>query len=95
MLKQQGILFKFALDTEISPGFFLYGGKKRSDEKAMKAANHELKGLECYWALSDQAIKGNQSPVRLRFALLSIINFRGFCLTAMFLVSSSAHISDK
>lgn len=85
-------MFKFALDTEITPGAFLYGGSNRNDEKAMKAANHELKGLECYWSLSDpEMAKGKPGQTKnavpkLRFTLLSLIKYRGYCLTAMFLV---------
>ena len=36
----QNILFKFAIDTE---------GLYRSDENAMKAASHDLKGLAAYF----------------------------------------------
>jgi len=40
-----GILFKFAVDTEISPGLWMYGGAVRRDEYAIKAAHKELQGL--------------------------------------------------
>ena len=42
----QGIIFKFALDTEYPPGsnYWVYGGSAPNHEKAMKAACNELKG---------------------------------------------------
>lgn len=44
------MLFKFVLDFELRPGLWMYGGRKRSDENAMKAASHELKGLLSYYS---------------------------------------------
>lgn len=41
----QSILFKFAVDQELSPGNWMYGGKEACDEAAMKAASNELAGL--------------------------------------------------
>lgn len=90
----QGILFKFALDSEVAPGTFLYGGKQTLHEKAMKAANHELKGLECYWTASnalrtqtnEKGVGIVSSDEQLNFPLLSLIKYRGFTLTAMCLV---------
>eukprot|EP01127_Copromyxa_protea_P013751 TRINITY_DN3720_c0_g1_i2.p1 TRINITY_DN3720_c0_g1~~TRINITY_DN3720_c0_g1_i2.p1 ORF type:complete len:1412 (+),score=225.99 TRINITY_DN3720_c0_g1_i2:23-4237(+) len=70
----QGILFKFALDTQISPGLWMYGGKKAYDEKAIKAACNEKKGLTCYWQCG---IPG------LYFPLMCLIHYRGFCLIAV------------
>ena len=37
----QGILFKFAKDTPVGDGW-MYGGDSPSDEKAIKAASHEV-----------------------------------------------------
>jgi len=39
-----GVLFKFACDVEFS-GRWIYGGKARDDELAMKSVNHELRGI--------------------------------------------------
>ena len=39
------ILFKFAVDKEVAEGVWVYGGTSPSHENAMKAANHELRGL--------------------------------------------------
>lgn len=42
--KVRGILFKFARDAEVRPGFWLYGGSAGAmDELAGKAAAHELR----------------------------------------------------
>jgi hypothetical protein len=39
------ILFKFALDSQLSSDLWMYGGRDRRDEYAMKAAAKELQGL--------------------------------------------------
>jgi hypothetical protein len=70
----QNILFKFARDTEVIPSTWMYGGSKRSDEKAMKAARHELKSLISLY---------NCNVYGLNFPLMSLIHYRGFCLIAM------------
>eukprot|EP01125_Pyxidicula_operculata_P012361 TRINITY_DN4058_c0_g3_i1.p1 TRINITY_DN4058_c0_g3~~TRINITY_DN4058_c0_g3_i1.p1 ORF type:complete len:1716 (+),score=453.31 TRINITY_DN4058_c0_g3_i1:38-5149(+) len=73
----QGILFKFALDVELAPDVWMYGGSKPNDEKAMKAAAHEKRGLinlfHCH-------LPGFHCP------LMQLIHYRGFCLTAMALL---------
>eukprot|EP01125_Pyxidicula_operculata_P013615 TRINITY_DN4514_c0_g1_i3.p1 TRINITY_DN4514_c0_g1~~TRINITY_DN4514_c0_g1_i3.p1 ORF type:complete len:1558 (-),score=367.99 TRINITY_DN4514_c0_g1_i3:36-4709(-) len=55
----------------------MYGGDKPNDEKAMKAACHEKKGLinlfHCH-------LPGFHCP------LMQVIHYRGFCLTAMALL---------
>lgn len=35
---------KFVSDVELAPGFFMYGGSRRNDTNAYKAAGLELKG---------------------------------------------------
>lgn len=50
-VRVQNMLFKFVLDFELRPGLWMYGGHKRSDENAMKAASHELKGLSTFLIL--------------------------------------------
>jgi Clustered mitochondria len=69
----QGILFKFAMDVELRPGLWMYGGDRCSNEKAMKAASHEMKGLMCYY----QSRTDN-----LHLPLMCLVHFRGFCLLA-------------
>ena len=66
----QGILFKFSNDSLVSedPVMWMYGGDKPSDEKAMKAALHELKGVVSYNKLE---IKG------LNFPLMAVLDYRG------------------
>jgi len=41
----QGIIFKFALDSKLGDNAWMYGGHSRNDEKAMKSACNEVKGL--------------------------------------------------
>lgn len=38
---------RFALDTEVTPGFWVYGRDRPDHEKAMKSACHELKAVSC------------------------------------------------
>lgn len=64
----QGILFKFALDTE---GFYA------SDEGAVRAAGHELKGVQAYY---------NTRIPMLKTPLMVLIDYRGFRLTCISLV---------
>lgn len=70
----QGILFKFSKDSLLQEGLWMYGGYEgASDEKAMKAALHEFKGVV---SLHKLEIKGLHLP------LVAIIDFRGFRLIA-------------
>jgi len=69
----QGIFFKFALDVA-EGNYFIYGGGKEDNEKAMKAANHELNGLMCYFSCE---VKD------LHYPLMTLIKYRGFVLIAM------------
>eukprot|EP01125_Pyxidicula_operculata_P017771 TRINITY_DN626_c0_g1_i2.p1 TRINITY_DN626_c0_g1~~TRINITY_DN626_c0_g1_i2.p1 ORF type:complete len:1906 (-),score=451.08 TRINITY_DN626_c0_g1_i2:60-5777(-) len=73
----QGILFKFALDVPLNDTVWMYGGNKPNNEKAMKAAAHERKGLinlfHCH-------LPGFHCP------LMQLIHYKGFCLTAMALL---------
>jgi len=69
----QGILFKFAMDVALG-NQWLYGGIEMNNEKAQKAAGHEMKGLLCYNACGFK---------EFHFPLLTLIHYRGFCLTAM------------
>eukprot|EP01126_Amoeba_proteus_P043502 TRINITY_DN4779_c0_g1_i5.p1 TRINITY_DN4779_c0_g1~~TRINITY_DN4779_c0_g1_i5.p1 ORF type:complete len:470 (+),score=93.17 TRINITY_DN4779_c0_g1_i5:729-2138(+) len=71
----QGILFKLTLDVHFpSNHTWLYGGTKQNDEKAMKAACNELKGLTAFF---QAGIEG------LCFPLIELIHYRGFCLLAI------------
>lgn len=55
----------------------MYGGKVKDDEKAMKSANHELKGLNSFFQCGLD---------RLNYALMALIYFRGFCMIAQSLL---------
>ena len=73
----QNILFKFALDVRIKSkwhSLWMYGGADASDEHAMKAAAHELRGLCQYFSA--------QVP-GLHFPLLSLIDYKGFRVIAV------------
>lgn len=70
----QNILFKFALDMEIVDGLWMYGGNIPSDENAMKAAAHELKGLCHYYSTH---VPG------LRYPLLAYIDYKGYRMIAI------------
>ncbi len=37
---------QFALDVELEPGLFMYGGTKRDDSLAMKSGNHEMRCVQ-------------------------------------------------
>jgi hypothetical protein len=75
----QGILFKYALDVKLSASSgkekWLYGGKRRDDGAAMKAASNELLGLSAF-------IKCNSSNA-IRFPLMSLIDYCGYRLVAV------------
>ena len=75
----QGILFKYALDVKIGEGSkrekWLYGGKRRDDAAAMKAASNELLGLSSF-------IKCN-STNSIRFPLMALIDYFGYRLVAV------------
>ena len=58
----QNILFKFVLDVKLKENFFMYGGEKKNDENAIKAASHELKGLLSYYSTD---IEGLSFPLVL------------------------------
>ena len=64
--KSKGIFFKFALDTPDG----LYGG----DCYAMKAASHELRGLNAYFSVG--------GLIGVNCQLMSIIDYMGFRLSA-------------
>jgi hypothetical protein len=61
----QGILFKFAVDLE---------GLYKSDENAMKAASHDLKGLMAFFTTGVAA---------LHVPLMALIDYKGFRLQAI------------
>lgn len=75
----QGILFKYALDVKIGEGSkrekWLYGGKRRDDAAAMKAASNELLGLSSF-------IKCN-STNNIRFPMMALIDYCGYRLVAV------------
>lgn len=64
----QGILFKFAVDLE---------GLYKSDENAMKAASHDLKGLMAFFTTGVSA---------LHVPLMALIDYKGFRLQAISLL---------
>ncbi|ELR22968.1 C2 domain containing protein [Acanthamoeba castellanii str. Neff] len=64
-----GILFKFAIDSR-----GLYNG----DEFAMKATQHEIKGLTAYINYS----LNSNFPNTLHFPVMSVIDYKGFRLSA-------------
>jgi len=74
------IFFKFALDTDLlkdapqDKEFWMYGGRERNDDAAMKAAKNDKIGLMSYF---------NVKVPGLHFPLMAIIDFRGFRLIAM------------
>lgn len=75
----QGILFKYALDVKIGEGSkrekWLYGGKRRDDAAAMKAASNELLGLSSF-------IKCNATN-NIRFPMMALIDYCGYRLVAV------------
>lgn len=75
----QGILFKYALDVRIGGNKrrekWLYGGKRRDDAAAMKAASNELLGLSSF-------IKCNSTNT-IRFPLMALIDYCGYRLVAV------------
>lgn len=68
------ILFKFALDTELEPGLFMYGGSKRNDSLAIKSGNHELKGLIAYMGTETSG---------LHYPLMVTVDYKGYRLVAV------------
>lgn len=86
----QGMLFKFYLDVKLAPGMWLYGGKIKNTEKAMKSACNELKVLQSFSFILILP-KGLASLFQcrqhqLRFPLQTLIHYRGFCTVAVALV---------
>lgn len=70
----RNILFKFAMDVELANGKgWMYGGQQPSDERAMKAAANELRGLMHYASLH---IK------QLHFPMMVVIDYKGFRIIA-------------
>lgn len=75
----QGILFKYAMDVRLAAASgrekWLYGGKRRDDGAAIKAASNELLGLSSF-------VKCNSNNI-IRFPLMSLIDYCGFRLVAV------------
>lgn len=71
-----GILFKFALDTQIRnhPPQWMYGGSKPDDSKAMKAASNELLGLGAHLTTHTSG---------LNYPLMALIDYKGFRVIAI------------
>jgi len=57
----------------------MYGGKQRNDEKAAKAACNERKGWLSYFHTKNTPVNGS----KLHYPLLSIIQYKGFTLSAV------------
>eukprot|EP01127_Copromyxa_protea_P019033 TRINITY_DN6095_c2_g1_i1.p1 TRINITY_DN6095_c2_g1~~TRINITY_DN6095_c2_g1_i1.p1 ORF type:complete len:923 (-),score=155.82 TRINITY_DN6095_c2_g1_i1:794-3562(-) len=77
----QGVLFKFSLDSCLGNSTWLYGKKKRNDEKAMKSACNELKGLN---SMIGCRVKG------IRYPLMASIHYRGYCLLVISILPISS-----
>ena len=76
-----GILFKFSSDVAISSTQFLYGGAKRDDDAAHKAAGHERKGIE---------ILGRKCTSNaIKVPLMTLVDYRGCRLSAQSLLPLS------
>ncbi|KYQ91337.1 hypothetical protein DLAC_08285 [Tieghemostelium lacteum] len=75
--KCQDIIFKFAADTEIIPGLWMYGGTNKADSFAQKSTNHELNGLN--HIMNIYGMKGGL----IRFPMIAIIDYRGYRLLAL------------
>ncbi|KYR01650.1 hypothetical protein DLAC_11486 [Tieghemostelium lacteum] len=73
----QDIIFKFAADTEVTPGLWMYGGCNQADSFAQKSTNHELNGLN--HVMDVYGMKGGL----IRFPLMAIIDYRGYRLLAL------------
>ena len=63
-----GILFKVACDVQIqaNPPLFMYGGKVRRDDLAIKAAGNELKGVCAAMGL----MSGASPPIHTPFMIM-------------------------
>jgi hypothetical protein len=75
----QGILYKLAMDPEVSKGTFLYGGKYPDYGWAAKAAAHELHGANAY--LETFFKHGLQH--KLTVPIMSIVDHLGLRIVAM------------
>jgi hypothetical protein len=65
----QNILFKLTEDNQVGDtGIWMYGGDQKDDEKALKSASHELKGLMGYYSCS---IEGLHVPLVIFFFALA------------------------
>lgn len=73
----QNIVFKFAVDQEVSPGSWMYGGASPCDEAAMKAASNELTGLVHVFKCALPA---------LHLPLAALIDLKGYRLAAFALL---------
>lgn len=79
------ILYKFALDVELSPGLWMYGGDTADHEGAAKAAGQERKSLDLLLRLiSAGELRGLCCP------LMTTIDYSGWRLTAQSLLPISA-----
>lgn len=71
------IVFKFAVDVQVSGGSWMYGVNSALDEAAMKVASNELNGLiQCFKC----EIRGLHLP------LAALIDYRGYRLMALSLL---------
>lgn len=76
------IMFKFAVDIQIPPKnvSWIYGIERPCDEKAMKAAGNELRGLTQYFATHINS---------LHYPLQALIDFYGYRIIAVALLPVS------
>lgn len=73
------MLFKFAHDVELSPGTWLYGGRKPNDVLAQKSAGHELKAVSSLFKVCSN-IKN------FRVGLMCLVDYMGFRLSVQALL---------
>eukprot|EP01087_Luapelamoeba_hula_P000097 TRINITY_DN10051_c0_g1_i1.p1 TRINITY_DN10051_c0_g1~~TRINITY_DN10051_c0_g1_i1.p1 ORF type:complete len:564 (+),score=53.42 TRINITY_DN10051_c0_g1_i1:3-1694(+) len=78
-----GIVFKYACDSLLSSGEYMYGGKAPNDALAMKAAGHELRSATRVLDL------GDATKERVSVPLITLIDYRGFRLIALTLMPVS------
>jgi len=72
-----GLFFKYPVDSQLNKQgtLWLYGGKQRDNDSAVKASNNDMKGLT-YCMINDE-------KQFLSFPLMALIDFQGFRMSVM------------